>query len=514
MLLLGENQAILYIITTTQNKFNIIKKKNAFYGYKLDDRSGNNGIFIEWSHQDNHFRLSNDRLGFFPIYYTFFPNGLAISSCITDLLPIVAQHSAEHCIALNDTALAVFLRFGSFIGNSTPFQNIYALAPNSTLEYHKGKFTLQNCPILPQENVNISRETAKKIYGQLFQHAIEKFGNLQNTKIGLPLSGGRDSRHILFALLRAKKRPFSCITMRHQAPRPDEDVRIAKQICAYAGENHIILEQPLSILRAEQEKNLITNFCSLEHSWILPLAHYLSAEKYNVIFDGIAGDILSAGVFLTSERLTLYRNGKLEELAEELLGSEKYIKRLLSTSAYQRFSREKARAMMVDELKKHTTAPNPVGQFFLLNRTRRNIAMNTFRILAGQCRVFAPFLDNEVYDFLSSLPGEYFVDHTFHQESVSEYYPEYANLPYEQKNASQKQNTSLVNFYQLCEYSIYFLPTLFSQSTFINPFFLYYMTQKGFRSSIFYSQWCYIYRIAIYLHQLAEVIKIKSVHQN
>lgn len=61
-----------------------------------------------------------------------------------------------------------------------------------------------------------------------------------------------------------------------------------------------------------------TSFCSMDASWILTLADALEADV-DLIYDGIGGDVLSAGLFLTAERLQLFRSGRLRDLADALL---------------------------------------------------------------------------------------------------------------------------------------------------------------------------------------------------
>ena len=46
-----------------------------------------------------------------------------------------------------------------------------------------------------------------------------------------------------------------------------------------------------------------------------------------------------------------------------------------------------------------------------------------------------PYMETEVYDFLSSIPAEMFLDHQFHTEAISFAFPKYAHLPYELKTA-------------------------------------------------------------------------------
>src|SRR5204862_7246327 len=85
------------------------------------------------------------------------------------------------------------------------------------------------------------------------------------------------------------------------------------------------------------------------------------------------------------------------------------------------------------ELEKHTDAPNPISSFIFWNRTRRKIALHSYRILTRAGEVFAPYLDHDVFDLLSGLPPEVFLDHTFHTEAIQHAYPRYAAFPFAAK---------------------------------------------------------------------------------
>jgi hypothetical protein len=94
-------------------------------------------------------------------------------------------------------------------------------------------------------------------------------------------------------------------------------------------------------------------------------------------------------------------------------------------------------------LKPHLGLPNPVSSFFFRNRTRREIALYTFGMYSGDMAVLAPYLDEEVYDLLMSLPGEMLADGRFHTEAIARAFPEAAKIPYglsdDDKSAAQWQ---------------------------------------------------------------------------
>src|SRR5262249_19524175 len=96
---------------------------------------------------------------------------------------------------------------------------------------------------------------------------------------------------------------------------------------------------------------------------------------------------------------------------------------------------EVAIARIAAALEPHADAPNPVGSFFFWNRTRREVALSPFSVFRG-FRVHVPFLDDELFDYLTSLPAEHFLDHTFHYQAIALAYPQWSHIPYATKSPS------------------------------------------------------------------------------
>ena len=136
------------------------------------------------------------------------------------------------------------------------------------------------------------REDVIATYAELFQKAVEKTMHSSGSSTVM-LSGGRDSRHILFALCRAGNRPDRCTTAMYPSPHSNEDVRIAKLICEELSISHNVVEQPPEQLETEISKNHKLGFCSTEHGWFVAMAECLKRKTVNA-YDGIAGDVLSA----------------------------------------------------------------------------------------------------------------------------------------------------------------------------------------------------------------------------
>ena len=428
MIVRGSTQAHKFIATINEwdpnrEEISITGDTSAFLGYKVPTKGGDGGVWATWQWEDQHFEFRNDAYGFYPIYYFHNQRTFGISTSILDLLQAGAPN------VLDDRALAVYLRFGLFMADDTPFKEIRMVPPHCRIRWSAEGINVESLATGNNGDCSsLSRPQAIQQYGELFQVATERLQPEPNDKVILPLSGGRDSRHILYALVRAGHRAERCVTVQYPPPHSKKDVATAANIATALGIPHTIIQQRDSYIQSERRKNLLTSFCAAEHAWILCMADYLKETCATQIYDGIAGDVLSAGLFLNAKRLELYQNDRLEELAEDILGSEGYLASMLTSEACQRWNRSLALQHIHTELRKYTQKANPIGQFYFWNRTRREIALSPWSVLTNACQVFAPFLDVELYEFLTALPASYFLDHQFHTETIEEFYPEFGAI--------------------------------------------------------------------------------------
>ena len=389
------------------------------------------GPFVQWEWDGRRLQIRTDRYGIYPLYYWLHDDGIGVSPSIPRLLEDGAS------TALDETGLAVFLRLGFFIGEHTPFLAIRAVPPGATVEWKDGTLDVSTQgPALTC--ASISTEEARDRYAALFKRAIQRRVTAQGD-CAVPLSGGRDSRHIALELCAVGCPPKAALTFRHLRPSRDEDTLVAAQLCGALGISHILLDQSPSRLQAELRNNIKTNFCADEHAQYLALADYV-AGRYDCLYDGIGGDVLSNGLFSNATRLALFADGRFKDLAEDLFQAfpiasrfshETLLRELLPPHQYRRFSRESDIASLSEELSRHAHAPNPVASFFFRNRTRREVALAPFSILGEEVKVLCPYLDHDVYDHLMSLPGHMFLGRSFHTDTIRHTYPAYAHIPFD-----------------------------------------------------------------------------------
>ena len=374
---------------------------------------GLDGIYAGWRWTGRELVIEQDRYGFFPLFEWAGADTRVVS---TSLVTLIEQGAPR---ALDLDALSVFARVGFFVGADTPFESIRAVLP----------------PALVRRRLDIARTDAVDGFIDLFREAIAR--RLPSGPFVMPLSGGRDSRHILFELRDAGHAPAACVTVRHFPPRANDDELIAEEICRTLAIEHRVIPQPRDRASLELAKNIRTHFCSDEHAQFIVLADHLRAHTRDT-YDGIAGDVLSQSTYLRPDAHALFTGTDYAAAAAFVLDgygttmTEAALERVLAPALYRQAPRERALARLVTEISRHGDAANPVGSFFLHNRTRREVALSPFGLMRG-ITAYAPYLDRDLFDFLSALPAELLMDRALHTDAIARAWPQHAHLPYERK---------------------------------------------------------------------------------
>lgn len=401
-------------------------KAQARFGYAVRDGGGDEqGVWVRWHADADGLTVENDRFGFLPLYYAADDRVIRVATSIRELLALGVD------ARLDDTALAVFLRLGHYLGDDTPFGAIRTLGPGMRLRFTRDGLRLEpRVAALPVTRTVIDRDEAVRRYGDLMQAAVERHMPDPAERMCVPLSAGRDSRHILYALVRAGRAPHSVVTARAMAPRPDTDATIAARIAAGLGLPHAVLEQSADRFGDEIEKNLLTGFFADEHVQMMPVVRWLRDERIAVSWDGIAGDIFSCGVYDDASFVGGFREPGFRALLAQELGDEGYLRLLLRPQALRRWPREAAEARLAQELARYADLPNPVAPYFFFNRVRRKLALSPFGMLNQRTHVLAPYLDHALFDTLVGLPAEFFRGRQFHSEAIERFYPELPRHPF------------------------------------------------------------------------------------
>lgn len=395
-------------------------------GHRFPERHAAGGVFANWIWTGTELLLETDRYSMFPLFVSIAGNRCMVASDLALLLDAGAP------TALDYDALSVFLRLGFFVGDDTPFSSISVLPPGATLQWTSSGPRLTREASMPAAVYDGTRDNAIDEFIARVDRSIAC--RLSRAPFTLPLGGDCESRHILFALVAARCAPEACVSVND--PRTQSDVAVAAALCARLGIPHIKIAPLADRDRLEREKNRRTHFCADDHAQLIALADYLR-DVTKVTYDGLAGD-LAHGSPLSADDQASGDGGDGTALAEQILDyggaavSDDALAHLLSSEMLRQVPRERARARLTSEIRRHLDAPNPLSSFSFWNRTRRGLALAPYALMRD-VTVYSPYLDADVFELLAGLPPPMLMDGAFHADALARAYPRLANVPYEPK---------------------------------------------------------------------------------
>ncbi len=406
-----------------------------FRGLDLPD----DGAYASWTWRDGELLIDHDPFGLLPLYEWRTPLSIAISTSPLKLLTLGAPADMDH------GAVAVFLRMGFMLSGDTPFESVRAVAPGRQ-RWH-GDPTPRVAGYDHPRAQALTRPQALDGFIELFREAVRR-RLPADPEFVVPLSGGRDSRHILFELLRQGARPRYCVTVPRCPPTPHEDERIAEAITQSTGVAHLLLAQAESRFEAEHRKNWATGLCADEHAWFVEMIDQLERRGAASVYDGLGGSLSVASRFVSPDNLRMLRQGRTDEVADRLLTlSASYTEDVLAGIERQsslRLSRERAVARLSAELALHASAADPFRSFHLWSRMRRELALVPCGLMQRIPVVHTPLMDYDLVRLMASIPPEVIspelspADKSFHSDALRLAYPEWADLPFEDKKAPRR----------------------------------------------------------------------------
>lgn len=396
------------------------------------DRDIDDGIFGGWSLDGQTVRAFTDRYGMWPVFYYFDGSRLVLADSMHAII--------DQCkpLALDAESIPVFLTLGFFLGESTPFAKVKVLPPKGELSWDglALKITGSRDWSKPQQ---ISKNDAIDGYIALFRQSISRRLELFGRPKAMLLSGGRDSRHILLEYHRQGAIPDVCGTARHKFSGRNETA-CAARLSKAAGVRHESIEMAGSPHLCQVTHSQATNLCADEHGWLTPAFAWLGASS-SVAADGIAGDILSAGLFLTSTLHDLVKSERFFDASEILVSgsilSDDYRRLVLSALRIQPDVAISLECIQT-ELASCAQASCPSSAWYFWNRTRREIALAPLGLGQAVDTLLMPYLDADVFDFLTSLPDWMLLEHTLHNDVIARAYPAFASVPYTDKGQSPR----------------------------------------------------------------------------
>lgn len=391
--------------------------------YKTDfaDKIKNlNGIFLFAIYDYNLHELiiCNDRYGLKPLYLCDRDNYLLFSSEIKAILQDTSFNRK-----INLQAMGEFFSFGYVLGDNTLIEGIKLLPPASIFSYSNGKSEIKqywNWNKIKKIDV-IDEEQIVNELGELWLQAVER--RMQgNGKIGVSLSGGLDSRAIVSAI-DPKHYPIDALTF---GKTDCDDYTIAKRVCDKLGIKHYFVEITAETWFSGIEKTVWVTEGLLnvihQHTWD---AIDKTKEYYDINLNGYAGDLVVGGSYLSNDFMNIknmsnyfnsvflkMNNGHIGTICKNEIYSNNIADILHNSSKY---SLEK-------KIEQEVKTPADSDYFFLNNRVRRFTLMGTVSVQT-KLENRKPFFDNDLIEFVYSLPNEIRSNHYIYNKMLLKFFP-------------------------------------------------------------------------------------------
>jgi hypothetical protein len=412
-------------------EFEIDGQAETLIGHQIPYRDGvPAGTWVAWRWDGEALFVTRDRFGAHPLFYASSADEIIVSPSIGRVLASGVSR------ALDLDAVATFAAIGYYLGPDTPFRDIRALVSGQTLTWRPGRLEVTGRPPV-YEMRPMSRAEILEGFIETTRAAVARcVAAGGDPDWVMPISGGRDSRHLLYELIRQGHPPSLCVTAGHYPGIGGrEDRPKAAKLCAALGIAHRGLGVPRSLVRAEQRKNTITGLLTDEHAWSLPVADAL-AGRTDHTYEGTPGGALMDRPWELDGWGELGRLGRLDEAAHRIAlgksgretGRDRYSE-LVSPAMRGELRFERAVARVRRELAVHEREPDPVLSFRVWGRAVRELALVPTLVLSDIPTVHTPYFDPDVMAFGMSVPMTSF-GRDLHDEVIVSILPDLPPIPY------------------------------------------------------------------------------------
>ena len=361
--------------------------------------------------------LVNDRFGHYPIYFAKYKNALIFSSEQKSILALGVIPTE-----MDKISISLVLSIGEVCGDRTLFENIKTLpsasiltAGNSevnTKKYWKYKYQADN---------TLGWTESVRRVSEAFEAGVQRICN-RHKEIGVPLSGGLDSR-----LLLSLATKYSKVTSFTWGVDYSKDIIVARKVAQQFGSKHneIDVNGDYLPLMAAQGVWLTEGLTSITNFHVLPHVARVASESSSIL-DGLAGDAILGGNFINDAWLN---TSNIEEAAESIwnwrhsgwmgefntsgmdeeniLAKQEFIKTFKSYDGLSPM--DKAMAFLID------------------NRVRRNSICGT-EMLRSKLNTYHPFFDYDFIDVVSEVPHKWRRRHKFYLAVLNRLSPKAANI--------------------------------------------------------------------------------------
>jgi len=402
----------------------------------------------------------NDRYGLRPLYYYRDDNRFLFASEVKAILgePAIPRQ-------INWKAWSDFFNLGWVAGDDTFFEGIRAVPPATVVECTDGNFSRSAywdyCDI--KVDHSLTEKDAVAGASEMLRKTMDKLiAKAKGKQVIIPLSGGNDSRMIA-ASAKEKGLEFRSLTTRKDSEVITDKVLAEKLKDALGIPWEYIDLGPDLYPRFFLKTLFQTEFMTPEHLWSQFMIEKIPFPA--VILDGFAGGNIMGMVRhydpVESAMLSDRKNQDFNWFLEKMIRKPGAVQiSNIFREEFQSVLNHSCLHNLKASFQDFPPEPLSISSFMVSNRSRRAVTPYMFNMMSVKADVFCPFLEDEFYSFIQSIPPEMKTNNSFYELWRKEMFPDLAGLPtlksmapvkYTSKEAyTSFRNSNVINF--LMEY--------------------------------------------------------------
>ena len=351
------------------------------------------GCFAAILYDQSELKIISDRFGMKPLYLWNNGNYFAWVSEVKALLALKVFKPE-----INIPAITCFMDLGHFLGDNTWFKDVKLINAASIITYSlKRKKIIENkrywkWSLIKPQTISFNEAVVKLC--NLLQKAVEKRVRI-GEKLGISLSGGLDSRLNLAVINQINGIDVVCFTF---GKKGCDDINNARLVTSIKNNPHYVFELNEKNWMGERFYSVWTvdGLGSLLHMHF-PESYNLLKELFDIQITGFSGDLCMGGSWIDDLEIRITRAAGYRRFGKHIEFTD------LDNDFYDIYHQD---------------------PYFIDTRVRRftNIGLMAS---SGTSESRRPFLDNDLIEFLYSLPDSYRYESKLYNKALLLKYPEY-----------------------------------------------------------------------------------------
>lgn len=387
------------------------------YGKDLVYKLNGSFTLVIWNEKLKKVIIINDRYGSRPLYYTVHNSNLLIGS---EVKAILQDETFEKKV--DERSVADFFSFGFILGNKTFFKGIELLPPASIMTYNAGQVSIEQYWDFnfSEEYKDYPEEYYVEKLSKLILQAVERQVS-GKCRIGIPLSGGLDSRTIVGSIQK-KHYPIYTFTF---GKKNCHDGKFARMMANELGTVHQFFEfEPDDLVSyAEKTVYLTDGMKNCIHSHIYNIMDGID-QTVDVILDGVQG------IKLGTPDPRLYKASD-DTILLFLLNPLENIELFFSKSFYNNIKQYLTHFM--NDIQRNSSIHLSLNRFsyFQLLQRKRRFSFYGPVILRSKVETRFPFYDNDIMDFILTVPPNLRLNEKIYLKSIIKLFPHLSTIPWQ-----------------------------------------------------------------------------------